>query len=255
MLAYLAVKNGWNLRSTSFWSSCAISWYSSLHKCFVLLIMVSGDGGLDIGMGSAIGTALRGHRLLLFEYDCRRSILKQVMEIRYFKACLRIRRCDNHAASCLEQKNHRILNCPKQQVQVHRNPASWTRAMSGRQTFVTLHVLRPFPADEICEACMSAERILIADRQDSYGAGGGNLSLEIRAACFLYPSCANRCLIPCKRGKKVPFFQSCSCRYSIIFKIGRIISLYGIGSSGCTPAEREEGRCGYTPCIKAVSGR
>ena len=29
---------------------------------------------------------------------------------------------------------------------------------------------------------MSAERILIADRQDSYGAGGGNLSLEIRAA-------------------------------------------------------------------------
>lgn len=35
----------------------------------VLFIMVSGDGGMDIGMGSAIGTALRGHRLLLFEYD------------------------------------------------------------------------------------------------------------------------------------------------------------------------------------------
>ena len=31
--------------------------------------MVSGDGGLDIGMGSALGTALRGHRLLIFEYD------------------------------------------------------------------------------------------------------------------------------------------------------------------------------------------
>ena len=54
---------------------------------------------------------------------------------------------------------------------------------SGKKVgVVTLHVLRPFPADEICEACMSAERILIADRQDSYGAGGGNLSLEIRAA-------------------------------------------------------------------------
>ncbi len=35
----------------------------------IIFIMVSGDGGLDIGMGSAIGTALRGHRLLLFEYD------------------------------------------------------------------------------------------------------------------------------------------------------------------------------------------
>ena len=35
----------------------------------ITFIMVSGDGGLDIGMGSAIGTALRGHHLILFEYD------------------------------------------------------------------------------------------------------------------------------------------------------------------------------------------
>ena len=35
----------------------------------IIFIMVSGDGGLDIGMGSAMGTALRGHRLLIFEYD------------------------------------------------------------------------------------------------------------------------------------------------------------------------------------------
>lgn len=35
----------------------------------ILFVMVSGDGGLDIGMGSALGTALRGHRLLIFEYD------------------------------------------------------------------------------------------------------------------------------------------------------------------------------------------
>ena len=35
----------------------------------IIFVMVSGDGGLDIGMGSAIGTALRGHRLLIFEYD------------------------------------------------------------------------------------------------------------------------------------------------------------------------------------------
>lgn len=35
----------------------------------IVFVMVSGDGGMDIGMGSAIGTALRGHRLLMFEYD------------------------------------------------------------------------------------------------------------------------------------------------------------------------------------------
>ncbi len=35
----------------------------------IVFVMVSGDGGMDIGMGSAIGTALRGHRLLIFEYD------------------------------------------------------------------------------------------------------------------------------------------------------------------------------------------
>lgn len=35
----------------------------------IVFIMVSGDGGMDIGMGSALATAIRGHRLLLFEYD------------------------------------------------------------------------------------------------------------------------------------------------------------------------------------------
>ncbi len=46
----------------------------------------------------------------------------------------------------------------------------------------TLGVLRPFPTDEIAALCQSAHTLLIADRQDSYGAGGGNMSLEIRAA-------------------------------------------------------------------------
>ena len=32
-------------------------------------IMVSGDGGMDIGMGSALGTALRNDPVILFEYD------------------------------------------------------------------------------------------------------------------------------------------------------------------------------------------
>ncbi len=32
-------------------------------------VMVTGDGGMDIGMGSAIGTALRDHKLIMLEYD------------------------------------------------------------------------------------------------------------------------------------------------------------------------------------------
>lgn len=35
----------------------------------ITFIMVSGDGGMDIGMGSAIGTALRNNHIILFEYD------------------------------------------------------------------------------------------------------------------------------------------------------------------------------------------
>ena len=45
----------------------------------------------------------------------------------------------------------------------------------------TLHVLRPFPYKELYELIGNAQSILVADRQDSYGAGGGNLSLELRA--------------------------------------------------------------------------
>ncbi len=47
---------------------------------------------------------------------------------------------------------------------------------------VTLYVLRPFPAEELRELCQNAEVIIAADRQDSYGAGGGNMSLELKAA-------------------------------------------------------------------------
>jgi len=47
---------------------------------------------------------------------------------------------------------------------------------------VTLHSLRPFPSKEIVELCKNAKTVVIADRQDSYGAGGGNLSLEVKAA-------------------------------------------------------------------------
>jgi len=51
---------------------------------------------------------------------------------------------------------------------------------------LTLHLLRPFPGEVLAKLCKGVKHILIADRQDSYGAGGGNLSLEIRAALQRY---------------------------------------------------------------------
>ncbi len=35
----------------------------------ITFIMVSGDGGLDIGLGSALGAAFRNHKMIIFEYD------------------------------------------------------------------------------------------------------------------------------------------------------------------------------------------
>ncbi|MGN0133583.1 MAG: pyruvate synthase, partial [Anaerotignum sp.] len=45
----------------------------------------------------------------------------------------------------------------------------------------TTNILRPYPAEELYELCKNAKTILVGDRQDSYGAKGGNLSLELKA--------------------------------------------------------------------------
>ena len=47
---------------------------------------------------------------------------------------------------------------------------------------VSLNVLRPFPTDEIRSVFKNVRGVVVGDRGDSYGAEGGNLSLEVRAA-------------------------------------------------------------------------
>lgn len=56
------------------------------------------------------------------------------------------------------------------------------RAEGKKAGVFTLTALRPFPAVEAAALCRNAKTVLIADRQDSYGAGGGNMTLELRAA-------------------------------------------------------------------------
>jgi pyruvate ferredoxin oxidoreductase alpha subunit len=47
---------------------------------------------------------------------------------------------------------------------------------------VSPNVLRPFPTDEIRKIFKNVRAAVVGDRGDSYGAEGGNLSLEVRAA-------------------------------------------------------------------------
>ena len=62
------------------------------------------------------------------------------------------------------------------------------RAKGKKAGVATLNVLRPFPGKELASLLSNARNVMVADRQDSYGAGGGNLSLEVRAAMQRYHS-------------------------------------------------------------------
>lgn len=46
----------------------------------------------------------------------------------------------------------------------------------------TIHLIRPFPSRQIAEICKNAEVVVVAERQDSYGSNGGNMSKEIKSA-------------------------------------------------------------------------
>lgn len=55
------------------------------------------------------------------------------------------------------------------------------RAKGKKVGVFTTKLLRPYPAKALYEICKHAKTIVVADRQDSYGAGGGNLSIELKA--------------------------------------------------------------------------
>jgi pyruvate ferredoxin oxidoreductase alpha subunit len=59
------------------------------------------------------------------------------------------------------------------------------RAAGKKVGVLSPNVMRPFPSDEFRNALRRVKAATIGDRADSYGAGGGNLSLEVRAALQL----------------------------------------------------------------------
>jgi pyruvate ferredoxin oxidoreductase alpha subunit len=59
------------------------------------------------------------------------------------------------------------------------------RAQGKKVGVLSPNVMRPFPSEEFRNALKRVKAATIGDRADSYGAGGGNLSLEVRAALQL----------------------------------------------------------------------
>lgn len=56
------------------------------------------------------------------------------------------------------------------------------RAQGKKVGVLSPNVLRPFPSEEFRAVLKDVKAVTIGDRADSYGADGGNLSLEVRAA-------------------------------------------------------------------------
>jgi len=66
-----------------------------------------------------------------------------------------------------------------------KEAADTLRAQGEKVGVLSPNVLRPFPGEEFRQALRRVRAATIGDRADSYGAGGGNLSLEVRAALQL----------------------------------------------------------------------
>ena len=75
-----------------------------------------------------------------------------------------------------------------------KETADELRARGEKVGVLSPNVLRPFPADGFRAALRNVKAATIGDRADSYGAGGGNLSLEVRAAIQIDPDNRTRTL-------------------------------------------------------------
>jgi len=58
------------------------------------------------------------------------------------------------------------------------------RAKGVKAGAITPNIIRPFPQKEIAEALKNVKAVTVGDRADSYGAYGGNMTLEVKAALF-----------------------------------------------------------------------
>ncbi|HZG56826.1 thiamine pyrophosphate-dependent enzyme [Paenibacillus sp.] len=60
------------------------------------------------------------------------------------------------------------------------------RAKGVKAGSIAPNMIRPFPGKQIAEALKNVKAVVVADRADSYGAKGGNMTLEVKAALFTH---------------------------------------------------------------------
>ena len=60
------------------------------------------------------------------------------------------------------------------------------RAKGIKAGVISPNIIRPFPQKQIAEALKNVKAITVGDRADSYGAYGGNMTMEVKAALYTY---------------------------------------------------------------------
>jgi len=60
------------------------------------------------------------------------------------------------------------------------------RAKGVKAGSIAPNMIRPFPGKQIAEALRNVKAVVVADRADSYGAQGGNMTLEVKSALFTH---------------------------------------------------------------------
>ncbi|MBE6555337.1 MAG: pyruvate synthase [Ruminococcaceae bacterium] len=144
----------------------------------------TGNGVLDVEHPITVGSYMNEPDLLNNKYQLHLAMEKarEVIPAVFAEYRALSSRTLSPITTCLAEDADLLLVVLGSAYHTARSAAMKLREQGKRVGVVTLGVLRPFPADELAEACKNAHTVIVADRQDSYGAGGGNLSLELRAA-------------------------------------------------------------------------
>jgi len=90
-------------------------------------------------------------------------------------------------AYCMEDAEYAVVLL-NSAAETAKEVADKLRDKGQKVGVLSPNVIRPFPADELRNALKNVKAIVVGDRADSYGADGGNMSLEIRAALQQAPN-------------------------------------------------------------------
>jgi len=135
---------------------------------------------IDVENPVAIGTYMNEPDYINNKYQLRLAHLSAGQKIKeVFNEYKDLTGRDYELVSCYNTENAETIVFSLGSAYHTVNEAA--SEFDGRVGSVTLTTLRPFPKGELYDKIKDAKKLIILDRQDSYGAEGGNMSLEIKA--------------------------------------------------------------------------